>query len=384
MVAVLLGGALALPVLFSGEGRATLSKEVGARTMPAVVFVLAADLKDGQLVPVMSGSGTILTPDGAVLTNHHVVFDKDQNRLHDVVAIGLLKKYDQAPELTCLAVPKNGVIDADLDLAVVRCEMDLSGKPYHAAGWPTVPIGSSNDLIPGASEVYIMGYPGVGGSTIHVTRGTVSGFLGKEGGSGRFWIKTDAAIAHGNSGGTAIDDAGTLVAIPTAVFPGTADDGERVGLMRPVELAKPLIQRALAGGDATGFGDNVGKEDTPPPGAGTCPVRSGVTLTGRVRASDNNAAIEGAYVIVLKPGAKRRDVEDDYSNIESVALTYGVTNHTGEFVTVCPIPRDTVYTVIVLAKGFRELAGNDVLDTTRAPDRFAPWNGVIRLQRIQQ
>ena len=58
----------------------------------------------------------------------------------------------------------------------------------------------------------VVGYPGVGGGfegEINVSRGTVSGFQ-KDAhiGSVRGWIKTDAAIAHGNSGGLAADSEG--------------------------------------------------------------------------------------------------------------------------------------------------------------------------------
>jgi S1-C subfamily serine protease len=378
----------ALLVAIPALAHANLPKEVGQRTMPATVFLVAGDTKHGKLVPVSSGSGTILTADGAILTNHHVIFDKEHKRLHDFVAVGLLKAYDQSPELTCMAIPRHGLIDRDLDLAVVKCEEDLSGKPFHASGWPTIPIGSSDDLMPGASEVFVIGYPGVGGPTIHVTRGTVSGFLGKEGGAGRFWVKTDAAIAHGNSGGTAIDDDGNLVGIPTAVFPGQADLGERVGLLRPVELAKELIQKAQGGWDPAApvaGADGDARPIPPPPASSTvsCGYQSGVSVSGRVLVSDNSAPIEGAYVVVLKPGLKRKDLKNDYSNLDSVHVTYGISDQDGSFNLPCPLPRDEVFTVVVLAKGFVELAGDGVLSTSKAPDRYEPWGGKVFLQRSE-
>lgn len=378
-----------LSCLLPTAALANLPKEVGQRDMPAVVFLLAGDLKSGKLVPVSSGSGTILTPDGAILTNHHVIYDKAQKRLHDFVAVGLLKAYDQPPELTCMAVPAHGLIDVDLDLAVLKCEEDLSGKPYRAQAWPTIPVGVSKDLVPGVSEVYVIGYPGVGGPTINVTRGTVSGFLGREGGAGRFWIKTDAAIAHGNSGGTAIDEEGKLVGIPTAVFPGQADLGERIGLMRPVELAEPLIARATAGwdpGKAQGQGTDATPAPTSPgPAAGTlsCATEKGVTVTGHVYASDNSAPIEGAYIIVLKPGVKRKEVKSDYSNVDALYVTYTISDQDGSFNLPCPLPRNQTFTVVVLAKGFVELSGDDVLNTAKAPDRFEPWGGKVYLQRVE-
>jgi S1-C subfamily serine protease len=364
--------------------QANLPKEVGQKTMPAVAFILAADFKSGKLVPIASGSGTILTSDGAVLTNYHVVADKEKKRVRDLVAIGLLKAYDQSPEITCIAVPKHGILDPDLDLAVVKCEADLQGKPMRVSGWPTIPVGKSSDLVPGSSELSIMGYPGVGGPTIHVTRGTVSGFLGKDGGPGRFWIKTDASIAHGNSGGSAVDDDGFLVGIPTAV---AAPSGEaRVGLVRPIELARPMIDQALAGWDPGASSDEappIAKPATPPPSAAdaTCPLKTGVLIAGKVMASDNREAIEGAFVVVLKPGVKRGEVSADYKNIDSLLYTYALTDHEGGFRTACPLPRDQTFTVVVLAKGFIELSSDGILNTRGAPDEFSPWGGKIYLQR---
>jgi S1-C subfamily serine protease len=370
-----------------GRLPAGLSREVGTRTMPGVVFLLAGDIKGGKLVPVASGSGSVLTPDGAVLTNHHVLFDKKNDRLFDFVAIGLLKAYDQAPDLTCLAVPRSSLLDRDLDLALVKCETDLQGRPFRASGWPTIPVGDSGDLVP-ATEIYIMGYPGVGGSTIHVTRGTVSGFLGKDGGSGRFWIKTDAAIAHGNSGGTAIDEAGNLIGIPTAVFPGQKDIGEKVGLVRPVELARALISAAQGGWEPTA--PAASDPAIPPPTetpaspvARACAADRGVTISGRILANDNHGGIEGAFVVVLRPGTRRKDVKNDYSNLDDLYLTYALSNQDGAFQLLCPVPRDAKMTVVVLAKGFVELSADDVLVTQGVPDAFEPWGGKVFLQRAE-
>jgi S1-C subfamily serine protease len=374
-----------LAVCAARPAPAALSKEIGARAMPAVVFLVAGDIKNGKLIPVASGSGTILTPDGAVLTNHHVIWNAKAGKLFDFVAVGLLKAYDQSPELTCVAIPERSLHDRELDLALVKCEHDLQGRPFRARGWPTLPVGSSEDLVPGASEVFIIGYPGVGGPTINVTRGTVSGFLGKDRGAGRFWIKTDAAIAHGNSGGTAIDESGHLVGIPTAVFPGQADIGEKVGLMRPVELARDLIARAQGGWQPEAPAAEIpAPAPTPELPTVACAYQDGVSISGRVIARDSAAGVEGAFVIVLAPGKRRGDVAADYGNLDASTLTYGISDHDGDFHLPCPVPRDLRLTVIVLAKGFVELSADGVLDTTGAPDRFVPWGGKIYLQRAEQ
>src|SRR5439155_13970009 len=110
------------------------------------------------------------------------------------------------------------------------------------------------------------------------------------------------------------------------------------------------------------------------PHPGTCASQEGVNVTGRVLASDNSAPVEGAYVFILRPGTKRKDVAHDLSNVESLVLTYTISDQNGAYYMPCPIPRDQSFTVLVTARHFVELSGDDVLSTSKAPDRFEPWN----------
>ena len=73
---------------------------------------------------------------------------------------------------------------------------------------PAIELGDSDSLNLG-DRISIFGYPGIGGETVTYTSGNVSGFGGEPGvRESRAWIKTDATIAGGNSGGTAGDAAG--------------------------------------------------------------------------------------------------------------------------------------------------------------------------------
>jgi S1-C subfamily serine protease len=364
---------LALPA-----ARAKTTEEVSRDTMPGVVQVIAADFQGKELVPVASGSGTIITADGSVLTNHHVIYDKDRGRLRDVAAIALLRAYDEPPDITCLAVPSRGIVRADLDLALLKCETDLQGKPYSATNWPTVAVGDSGALIPGSS-VLIFGYPGVGGPTINMTSGHVSGFLGKEGGAGRFWIKTDAAISHGNSGGTAVDKDGLLVGIPTAVKPGESDPGERVGLLRPAALAIELVDAARNGWHPADAVEP--RADTAEPDPSGCETRTGVTLSGRIVAADNGKPVQQAFVILLRPGVKRSEIAEDYSNIAEKYAGYAVTDGEGRWQLPCPLAPGRVYGAMILATGYVELSSDEALSTDGLPTRYEPWGGKVALQR---
>ncbi len=135
-------------------------------------------------------------------------------------------------------------------------------------------------------DLAILGYPGIGSSTITLTGGTVSGFLQERGVTyQRAWIKTDAAISGGNSGGTAVDETGKLVAVPTRLGDidvrriadtngdGIIDDsddalstGGFINQMRPINLALPLIERALRGAVMPDSGKpSIGALPTPQP-----------------------------------------------------------------------------------------------------------------------
>ena len=117
-----------------------------------------------------------------------------------------------------------------------------------AQTFEAVPLGDSR-VLGFLDEVYTVGFPKAGGSTVTITRGLVSGKEELED-----WIKTDAQVTHGNSGGAAVDKSGRLVGVPTKVRPDiqpvdTDNDGfpdgnvnfGSVGLIRPVELVAKML-----------------------------------------------------------------------------------------------------------------------------------------------
>jgi len=375
--------AAAFLVPLTGSAQLTDRGRVVKATMPASVFVLAAEkTADGRLQPVASGSGTIVSSDGSVLTNFHVINNQPKSRLFDAVAIGLFRAADQEPELICLANPAAGKIKPELDLALLKCEMGIDGRPLQALSWPTIPLGKSRDLVPG-EEVIVIGYPGVGGNTIHVTSGRISGWTGERIGTSRAFIKTDAAIAHGNSGGTAIDAAGNLIGVPTAFRIDTEGDTDqvvgKVGLIRPIDLADDLVSLAQAGWKPT-LGSN-GVPAGPPEGAPVPPAAGpgGVTVYSRVLDTSNGEPVRGAFVVALKPEITRSQL--DVNKLAEQALSYGQTNSRGEFTMQPPIPRGKTYTVLVAAEGYRPLIEDGVLELdASSPSRFDPW-GEIRIDR---
>jgi hypothetical protein len=148
--------------------------------------------------------------------------------------------------------------DPTYDLAVLKIEQYPDETPVaDGTTFPYVEVGDSNRLIPG-DGLTIVGYPGISGATITFTFGLMSGWLGEDFESGgKQWIKTDAKIAHGNSGGAAFDATGTLIGVPTAgrtVSYGDLDTEEQA-YVRPIGLAwalvgpnVPTVARAGSGG----------------------------------------------------------------------------------------------------------------------------------------
>lgn len=255
-----------------GQGRPAAASDVRG-ILPAVVQIVAlAQNRRGQLQPLWTGSGTVVERSGYILTNCHVAAPQEMGlpaQRADLLGVALTRRSDEPPALAyfCQVV----VISPGLDLAVVKITHDTRGQPVGALTLPTVPLGDSDTLDLG-DQVRIFGYPGIGGETITYTSGNVSGFAAEQGvGDRRAWIKTDATIAGGNSGGTAVDARGRLVGVPTRAGAGDATpvdarpvldtnrDGrvdERdapmaiggfINSLRPINLARPLLEKALGG-----------------------------------------------------------------------------------------------------------------------------------------
>ena len=284
-----------------------------------------------RLVPIASGSGSIITHDGSVLTNYHVLADPKSGELYERFVIGRFVAENEEPLFVCMGKAADGVFEPNFDLALIKCDTDLTGRAYKARNWPTVNVGRSEDVAIGA-QIWVIGYPNVGGGVLSVTAGLVSGWTGEQGGAGsRAFMKTDAAITHGNSGGAAIDQSGFLVGVPTAFRVSTKVTGVsstpigKVGLMRPIEHAQDLIARAKAD-----------------PARGEA-RDSGVIVTGKVLRAANSEPIANAFVVVFKSGVSESEIST--AKLEEQAAAWGQTNAAGEFRLQNPVARGARYRV---------------------------------------
>ena len=274
------------PVANCGAGR-PIDRDVRDRVVPAAVEIAAitrwSESDFSLVLPLAIGSGTIVSADGLILTNHHVIeptqFDTVLEDLNESVRAELPGVKVELESTDFFVMVSDGVSppierytarvvvsDEQLDLAVLRIIGDAGGSAESIAGnaFPFVPIGDSNTMGLG-DRVHVFSYPAIGGDVLTYTEGAVSGFQFEEGISGAAWITTDAVLSGGSSGGTAINDAGELIGVPTQgseldCRPGDTNrdgvidlqdigcipTGGSLGQLRPINLAQELLERAAA------------------------------------------------------------------------------------------------------------------------------------------
>jgi S1-C subfamily serine protease len=204
--------------------------EAAAKVGPAVVRILVGGTSPdltGDIPTEGIGSGLIYDSSGWILTNRHVVRDSNgQNAAALTVELKDGRQFDG----TIYG------IDTLTDLAIVKIE---------ASDLPTASIGYSAELKVGQLAIAIGSPLGTYSNT--VTSGIISatGRTVDVDATNRLTnlIQTDAAINPGNSGGPLIDAAGNVIGINTAV----ARDSNGIGFAIPIDLARPIMQQALAG-----------------------------------------------------------------------------------------------------------------------------------------
>src|SRR6266853_1045388 len=173
------------------------------------------------------GSGVIVSPDGYILTNNHVIDGATD------VRVTLADKR----QLKATVVGS----DPKTDIAVLKVE---------GSGFPTITVGDSSKLQVGDYALAIGDPFGVGQT---VTMGIVSamnrGNLGIE--DYEDFIQTDAPINPGNSGGALVNDRGELIGINTAILSHGSGGNQGIGFAVPVNLARQVMDQIMDHGKVT-------------------------------------------------------------------------------------------------------------------------------------
>jgi putative serine protease PepD len=188
------------------------------------------------------GSGSVVTRRGHILTNNHLFVDdngKPYNTRGEInVGFPSRDNLKGRVEMRYRAVMVKA--DTQRDLALIRIVARSDGGALPAdLGLLPLPIGDS-DRVDMGDQVTVLGYPGLGGASLTLTRGTVSGFVLDQG-----YIKTDAEINPGNSGGPALNARYEQIGLASAVLVSkTPTVPGKIGWIRPVNSAQSLIDLA--------------------------------------------------------------------------------------------------------------------------------------------
>jgi putative serine protease PepD len=216
-----------------------------------------------------AGSGIVLSAEGLVLTNAHVI-----GAIGEITVV-----LSDGSERTATLVGSS----PDDDLAVIQVEDVADLVPAE--------LGSSDDLAVGDEVIAIGNALDLGGEPT-VTRGIVSAKerdLSAEGVSLEGLIQTDAAINPGNSGGPLVNAAGQVVGVNTAIVP----DAQNLGFSIAIDRARPIIERIEAG-------DGQITPDQAFLGVSSVDIAD---ITPDVRARFEVDVDEGAFVSEVVPGS---------------------------------------------------------------------------------
>ena len=218
------------------------------------------------------GSGVIISPDGYILTNNHVVEGADE--------IEVTLTDSRRARATVIGT------DPDTDLAILKVELDKL---------PVIVLGNSDQLAVG-DQVLAIGNPFGVGQT--VTSGIVSALGRSQLGINTFenFIQTDAAINPGNSGGALVDVHGNLLGINTAIY-SRSGGNMGIGFAIPVSTARLVLDGIVKDGQVTRGWIGVEPSELSPELAETFGVKAtaGVIITGVLQ--DGPAAQAG-----MRPG----------------------------------------------------------------------------------
>jgi S1-C subfamily serine protease len=222
-----------------------------------------------------NGSGTIITADGHILTNHHVMDAGEMLPEIETFCERQAPRRRASVEYTHIVwlpdergTPTDAyrvelIEDSSLaeDMALIQISEHLDGARVDTDEnpFPFVEFGDSDDLRE-PEKITVIGYPANAGPQRRVSEGIFSGW--GDNGYGVEWIYTDATTSGGNSGGTALNDQGLFIGIPSAAtsddcrpddtnFDGVIDEndgcvglGGNYGLLVPGNTAREFAEEA--------------------------------------------------------------------------------------------------------------------------------------------
>ena len=274
--------------LVSLSGYSDTATNVAAKVLPSIVGIKVQytvnSIFSGSQAAAAEGSGIILSEDGYILTNNHVVSSSDSSSYYAVseatkITVTL---YNDTTEYEAKVIGT----DSQTDLAVIKIDK---------TGLTAAELGNSSDIVVGEFAMAIGNPLGMQSS---VTSGIISAVdreITSEDGTEYNLIQTDAAINSGNSGGALVNSLGQVIGINTLKLEGTSVEG--MGFAIPIDSAKPIFEQLISDGKV---------------------ARPYIGLSGRdldEKTAKANNLVEGVYVVSVeafsgaeKAGIKAGDV----------------------------------------------------------------------------
>jgi len=328
--------------ILSPEAQANIRRAISS---VGLILVRAASDAESQS-PRPRGSGVVVRSDGLVVTNYHVIFENRSGRLYEDIFFSLAE--DGAATEAQRYRLRAALLNKEMDLALLKI---YSESGDDSTVFPAIEIGDSHS-IQLLDNLTIIGFPQTGGTTVTTNHGVVEG-------KDRLnqWIKTDARVMHGNSGGAAVTNDGKLIGIPTKVvadtqlidtngdgYPDLSKTYGAVGFLRPSHLIAEMIAKLSSYVSNTTTAAPAPIMMAPPPT---------ITLRGVIRSVQNGKAIAGARVGLVSMGTQTVTPQN--------LLAWGGTNADGEFTFNKAVPPGK-YTLKARAIGYEAYSRDIEID----------------------
>ncbi len=247
---------------------------VAAKVLPSIVGIKVQytvnSIFTGSQNATAEGSGIILSNDGYILTNNHVVSSSDSSSFYAVseatkITVTL---YNDTTEYEAKVIGT----DSQTDLAVIKIDKnDLTAAE----------LGNSSNIAVGEFAMAIGNPLGMQSSVTSGIISAVNRTVQSDDGKTYNLIQTDAAINSGNSGGALVNSQGQVIGINTLKLNGTGVEG--MGFAIPIDSAKPIFEQLISNGKVT---------------------RPYIGLSGRDlddQTAKANNLVKGVYVVSVEP-----------------------------------------------------------------------------------
>ena len=257
---------------------------VASQVLPSIVGIQVQytvnSIFSGSQAASAEGSGIILSEDGYILTNNHVVSSADTSNYYQVSEASKITVtlYNDSTKYEAKVIGT----DSQTDLAVIKIDK---------SGLTAAQLGDSDSVTVGEFAMAIGNPLGMQSS---VTSGIISAVdrdITSEDGNTYNLIQTDAAINSGNSGGALVNGSGQVIGINTLKLDGTGVEG--MGFAIPINSAKPIFEQLISNGKVS---------------------RPYIGLSGRdldEQTAKANDLVEGVYVVSVEPfsGAEKAGIQ---------------------------------------------------------------------------